>query len=157
VPEAGSGMTVDACDDMYITPPPEGAAMLCGVEFDQPPPGYLVCQRGFEIYTAGQSEDLQLCLADIGVAEACEEEPVLLCIEGMYLAACERPSIIDLCDGFATDCDPDPFDAAQCKVDLNPFGDDGLIELTDCINAAAPELSCQDAYDQCFYDVVTSA
>ena len=156
VDATGTGVAVSACDDMNITPPPQGQSMLCGQNFDQPPPGYLVCQRGFSIYTAGQAEDLQACLAQIGVQDACTDELVIACVDQMYNAACTQQDVIDFCNGIATSCNPDPFDAGTCASDLNPFGQAGLSDITDCINNADPGLTCQEAYDQCFQTVASA-
>jgi hypothetical protein len=156
VDATGTGVSVSACDDMNITPPPQGQSMLCGQNYDQPPPGYLVCQLGFGIYTAGQAEDLAACLAQIGVEDACTEELVVACVDQTYNDACTQQDVIDYCDGIATTCEPDPFDAGQCASDLNPFGQAGLSEINDCINNADPNLTCQEAYDLCFQTVASA-
>jgi hypothetical protein len=157
VSATGTGVTTAACEDMNITPPPNGQSMLCvAPDYDQPPPGYLVCNRGFEIYTAGQAEDLQACLAQIGVQDACDEALVLACIDQMYNDGCIQADVVTYCTGIATACDPDPFDADQCAADLNPFGEAGLAELTTCFNDADPTLTCQQAYDTCFTTVASA-
>jgi len=158
VDATGSGMTVAACDQMNITPETHGGAATGCVapNYDQDPPGYLVCVRGFEIYNDGQVEDLQACLASIGVQDACDEALATGCVDQMYNDACPRQEIVDACNTMQAQCDPDPFDAAQCAGDLNPFSDAGLTELTDCINNADPGLTCQEAYDLCFQTVASA-
>ena len=158
VDSTGSGVTVTACDQMNITPETHGGAATGCVapNYDQDPPGYLICVRGFEIYTDGQAEDLQGCLGLIGVQDACDAVLATACVEQMYVDACPRQEIVDTCNSIQATCDPDPFDAVQCAGDLNPFSDAGLTEMTDCINGQPVEMSCQDAYDACFQTVASA-
>jgi hypothetical protein len=157
VDATGSGVTAAACDEMNITPVAHGGqAMGCGPNYDEDGPGYVVCVRGFEIYTAGQAEDLQACLALIGVEDTCDEAVATACVEQMYNDACPRQDIVDACAGIQTQCGADPFDAEQCAADLNPFSDAGLDEMTACINSQPVEMSCQDAYDACIQTVASA-
>ena len=60
-----------------------------------------------------------------------------------------------LCGEIKTTCVGDPFNADTCAKDLNPFSDAGLKELSDCINATDPAISCQAAFDACYNEVLT--
>lgn len=155
VGEKGDGLLAD-CDDLNITPVSHGgaASSSCGAGLNEDPPGYGLCTRGFEIFNPGAATTLVKCLATIGVQDECKTDPLQLCVEKMYDDECAVPSIKASCEGIAAAC-PNPFDAAKCTTDLNPFSDTGTKELADCINAADPKLTCQQAYDDCYTQLLT--
>lgn len=153
VGETGAGVVAD-CDKLNITPPSHGgASKLCGDAFDQDPPGYGLCTRGFEIFTAGASTVLVKCLATIGVQDACKEPPLDTCIDTMYDALCESADIKAACGDIKTSCAADAFDDVQCAKDLNPLSETGVMQFGKCMNDADPALNCQGAYDSCYGQV----
>lgn len=146
----GTGTSIEACNELAITPPSWGGeATYCGPNYDEEPSGFLLCRLAFAIYAPGQAENLQHCLAHIDAQRACDDAPVAYCLARMYSTACPRPEIAEACEGYASDCNLDPFDAELCAAQLNPFGDEGLALLGDCINEVDPSLGCQQAYDLC--------
>ncbi len=150
VGETGEGVVAD-CDKLNITPPSHGgASKLCGDAFDQDPPGYGLCTRGFELFTAGASSELVKCLATIGVQDACNLPPLDACIDTMYDALCESADIKAACADIKDSCAGDPLDDVQCAKDLNPLSEDGVIQFGKCMNDADPNLNCQGAYDSCY-------
>lgn len=156
VGETGHGVVAD-CDNLNITPVSHGgaAASKCGPNFNEEPPGYGLCTNGFTIFNAGAATTLVECLALIGVQDECKTEPLQACIDKVYDDECEITSIKDDCQGFKAACGADPFDAAQCASDLNPFSDTGTKLLSECINATDVSVSCQKAYDDCYTQVFT--
>jgi hypothetical protein len=154
--ETGKGVLAD-CDGLNITPVSHGGAAhsSCGATLDQDPPGYGLCTRGFTLFNPGAATTLVECLATIGVQDECNTEPLQVCIDKMFKEECDIASIATACEGIKSTCGADPFDAAKCAVDLNPFSDAGLNELSDCINATDPAVSCQKAYDDCYTQVFT--
>ena len=156
VGKTGDGLLID-CDDLNITPVSHGgaAASKCGPNVNEEPPGYGLCTRGFTIFNQGAATTLVKCLATIGVQDECKTDPLQVCVDQVYADQCEVVSIKESCEGFKTACGTDPFDAAQCAKDLNPFSDAGTKEIADCMNTAAPALTCQQAYDGCYTSVLT--
>lgn len=151
--ETGSAVIAD-CEKLNIAPG-SGAGSICGPKFDQPAPGYGLCKSSFDLFNPGAETNLVDCLAKIGVQDACKTEPLQACIDSMYAAECVIPSIATSCNEIKTACGADPFDAANCALDLNPFSDAGLKALSDCINNADPALNCQQAYDGCYTELLT--
>ncbi|MFO0759788.1 MAG: hypothetical protein U0359_25090 [Byssovorax sp.] len=149
--------TVADCDTMNITPKTHGggAAVSCGPNLDQEPPGYLACVHAFSVFTTGAASDLQDCLALIGVEDECTDEKWQACIDAMFKDACPSQDIDDACAAIGTTCGADPFDVAQCSGDLAPFNNDGLKLFQDCFNAHDMD-PCQMAYDTCFTEVLTA-
>jgi hypothetical protein len=156
----GSGKTVASCEDMPITPAPNGAAISnCGATMNEAPPGYGLCKRGFEIYTQGAASTLQSCLNKIGVqpADACNMNHVTACIGDMYKAVCASQAAANACEAIATQiCGKDPFDTTGCLLDVNPFNDVTLQDLANCISATDPnQVTCQQAYNDCFAQIAS--
>lgn len=156
VPETGVGVVAD-CNNLNITPKSGGgaASSSCGDTLDQDPPGYGLCQRGFNIFNAGAATNLVACLGTIGVQDQCNIPPLQVCIDKMFVEECVIASIGTLCGEIKTTCVGDPFNTDTCAKDLNPFSDAGLKELSDCINATDPAISCQAAFDACYNEVLT--
>lgn len=153
VGETGTSVIAD-CEKLNIAPA-SGASSSCGMNLDEPPPGYGLCKRGFDLFNPGATSTLVECLATIGVQDECKTDPLQACIDKMFADECVIPSIATSCDSIKTTCGADPFDAAKCATDLNPFSDAGLTELSTCINKADPALTCQAAYDGCYTEVFT--
>lgn len=154
--ETGTGKTAASCDEMNITPAPNGpASSSCGEGLNEPPPGYGACIHGFSIYTAGSAENFQACLSEIGVepANACDIDLVAECVGKVYEEACENAYANEVCDTIAEVCGADTFNAGTCKADLVPFSKAGVDTLVECVNAQPQEVSCQDAYNTCFDEV----
>jgi hypothetical protein len=149
--------TVVDCDNMNITPKTHGggAAVACGDNLDQEPPGYLVCVHAFTIFTTGAASDLQDCLALIGVEDQCTDSKWQACIDAMYADVCASQDIANACADIANACGADPFDTTQCANDLNPFSNKGLTLFQDCFNGL-PNEPCQSAYDTCVTEVLTA-
>jgi len=157
-PDDNEGKTVSSCEDMNITPKPNGPALsVCGPSADEAPPGYGVCKRGFEIYTPGAAATLQGCLEKITVepANACDINKVTACVGDMYKAVCAMQAATDACNAIATQiCPGEAFDTQGCLLEVNPFNDKALQDLANCISAADPnQVTCQQAYDDCFADI----
>ena len=144
----GTGQTAGACDEMNIAPA-QGATQ-CGAEGG---PGYRTCGRGFVIFNPGQAEYLYSCLSTIGVQNACDVPPVQDCITKMYETACASTEIPAACESMSMQCGG--LDVATCTTDLNPFSAAGLQEIVDCINNSDPNLTCQEAYDACYPQVMS--
>jgi len=151
----GTGVDVAACNMMNITPASAGgpASSICGATADQDPPGYQTCLDGFDVYTKGSFENLQACLAEIGVepANACDEQQKFDCIDKVYNEACPRAEIDTLCEDFETGCANvgQTFDIVKCSIDLAPLSNLGLDDYEACVNGAPPEETCQQAHDAC--------
>lgn len=141
----GTGETAEMCEELAIAP---AAAGLC--EDGWEPLGYAACHRSFEIWEGGFAEELAACLATIPAEDACLEDPVLACVENLYVDTCEITYIEDTCQSWAATCSEygESLDATQCYADLTPFNDTGLTELTDCMNEI--DAPCQQRYDTCF-------
>jgi hypothetical protein len=131
------------------------ASSSCGPGLNEDPPGYGVCTRGFKLFNPGAATTLVECLATIGVQDACKSAPLQVCVDKMFDDQCEIASIKTSCEGIKTACGVDPFDAAKCAKELNPFSDAGTMEIADCMNAAPMALTCQQAYDGCYTEVLT--
>lgn len=153
VGEDGENVVSD-CNKLNITPPSQGGgSKLCGPNFDENPPGYQLCTRGFEIFTAGASSVLVKCLATIGVQDACNQPPLDACIDTMYDALCVSEAIKTACGDIKESCGADPLDAVQCGKDLNPLSETGVMMFGKCMNDADPTLNCQQAYDTCYGEI----
>jgi hypothetical protein len=155
----GSGLDVKSCDNMNITPVPQGsAAKICepngGTAGSDPPPGYAVCQHGFEVFNGGPAENLQKCLGNIGVepANACDPKQVQACVNKMYEATCSVESVTKYCEDNAKLCESvgQTLNAAQCAYELKPFNSVTIGKYEECFNNADPNLSCQQAHDDCY-------
>lgn len=161
-PEDGNGETVDACDDMNITPScvDGGVASVCnsgGTLFY--PEGWRTCHRAFDIFHAGAIGVLVACLDEIGVnPEACESAPVEACITGMYDASCDtNTEANDACDDVNQGCveaGDDNFDLAGCRSALKPFSTGGVDEYITCQNDHLAD-ACADIHGICLGEVVT--
>jgi hypothetical protein len=152
VGESGSGSVLD-CDEMNIAPA-QGAASICGPSKNEPPIGYAVCNRGFTIFTIGAATYLQQCLSLIGVQDECELSPVQNCIDDTFAVACDDQRIALTCQDISSQCGGG-FDTARCTSDLRAFSDSGLTELESCISVIDPTLTCQQAFDACYEQVLT--
>jgi len=144
---------------MNITPAPKGAAAsICqpdgGTAGSDPPPGYLYCQHGFSIFTAGSAEALQACLSMISVvpAEACNPKIASACIDEMYKAACSTVETDTLCKDTETQCGmiQEMFDGAGCAYQLKTFNDTALKAYVTCFNDKVMTMACQDAHNACY-------
>ena len=142
------------CELLNIAPA-SGASSSCGPNLDEPPPGYGLCKRGFDLFNPGAVTNLVGCLAKIGVQDECKTDPLQACVDSMFTQECLIASIATSCDQIKMTCAPDPFDAAKCSGDLNPFSDAGLNELASCMNTADVTLTCQAAYDGCYTEIFT--
>ncbi|MCP5039379.1 MAG: hypothetical protein GY944_00030, partial [bacterium] len=111
------------------------------------------CSRSFEIWETGFAEALAECVSHIPTEQACEEQPVIDCVENLYMDTCEVPYIEDTCQSWADTCAEtgDSLDAEQCYADVTPFSDEGILLLTDCMNVT--EGACQERLDLCFDEV----
>jgi hypothetical protein len=156
VGETGKAVIAD-CDALNITPSTHGggAAVDCGDNLDQEPPGYGLCVHYFDVFNTGAMTTLVDCLATIGVQDECKIDPVQACVDSTYAAECTVDSIKAACDGVKTTCGADPFDADTCAKDLNPFSEAGVQAVEDCINNTDPSVSCQKAYDDCYTTVIS--
>lgn len=148
--ESGAGLVTD-CDHLLITPVTYGgpAPANCGPTHDQAGSGYLNCLRSFTIFNRGASTNLVHCLGTIPTAAACDEAPVMACLDAMFAAECVIPSIGPECEAIRTSCGTDPFDATACARELNVFSDAGLAEMNSCLRNSDPSVPCQSAYDSC--------
>lgn len=153
VGEDGKAVVAD-CELLNIAPA-SGASSSCGPNLNEPPPGYGLCKRAFDLFNPGAASNLVACLGTIGVQDECKTDPLQACVDSMFKQECVIATIATSCDGIKTTCGADPFDAAKCATDLNPFSDMGLTELSDCINKTDPAISCQAAYDACYDQVLT--
>jgi hypothetical protein len=153
VGESGSAVIAD-CEKLNIAPA-SGASSSCGPNLNEPPPGYGLCKRGFEIFNAGATTSLVACLATIGVQDECKTDPLQTCVDKTYADECVIASIGTTCDGIKTACGADPFNSDICAKDLNPFSDAGLTEIETCFNGTDPAVPCQKAYDDCYTQVLT--
>ena len=148
----GTGKTAAACDQLNISPT-QGATQQCGPTMDQDPPGYTACGRAYAIFIAGSAEYFTDCLATIEVGMACDAALAQACLTDTIDATCDAQEIADACALLETQCGS-PIEQAQCAHDLRPINNAGLTELTDCINTADPQLTCQEAFDQCYGTVM---
>jgi hypothetical protein len=160
----GTGQTAAICDTMEITPSSAGgpAASNCdrcgGTGGIEAPPGYVLCLAAFELFTAGAAESVQACFNNINGAPAyaCDLVPVADCVRRMYNEACPNQAAADTCQLIHdTLCVMnEPFDVTACTEDMNPFNDDALQHVANCI-AYSTEPDCRTAYTVCF-DQITS-
>lgn len=158
----GTGLDKNSCDNMNITPTSAGgpAASICepdgGTAGSDPPPGYGVCQHGFDVFNPGPAENLQKCLGNIGVepANACDPAQVQDCVNTMYEATCAVDSVTKYCEDNAKLCETagQTLNAAQCAYELKPFNPTTITAYEDCFNNADPALTCQQAHDQCYLE-----
>lgn len=156
----GTGLDKKSCDNMNITPASAGgaASSICepngGTAGTDPPPGYAVCQHGFDVFNPGPAENLQKCLALIGVepANACDPAQVQDCVNKMYEATCAVDAVTKYCEDNAKLCEGagQTLDAAQCAYELKPFNQTTITNYEDCFNNADPALTCQQAHDDCY-------
>lgn len=146
--------TVDSCEELNIAPS-QGATTQCGPNKNELPPGYNLCLRAYTLFTNGSADELQSCLALIGVEDECNDVPVRDCVDQMFADACDVPEIADNCKSIADQCPGEAFDLAQCTDDLRPFSNDGLTEILNCFSKSDPNLSCQQAYNDCYDQVFT--
>jgi hypothetical protein len=146
--------TVSRCEELNIAPS-QGATKQCGVNKDELPPGYNLCLRGYSLFTNGSADELQSCLALIGVQNECDIPPVQDCVDQMFADACVAPEVADNCQSIATKCAGEAFDVTKCADDLRPFSNDGLTEILNCFSVSDPKLTCQQAYDSCYDQVFT--
>ena len=153
VGETGTAAIAE-CDKLNIAPA-SGASSSCGPNMNEAPPGYGLCKRGFDLFNPGAVTSLVDCLATIGVESECKTDPLQTCVDKMFKDECVIASIGASCDVIKTTCGADPFDAAKCATDLNPFSDKGLAEVSDCINTTDKAVACQKAYDDCYTQVLT--
>ncbi|MGK4001292.1 hypothetical protein WMF31_01605 [Sorangium sp. So ce1036] len=153
VPEWDGDLTVEACDELNISPA-QGATRQCGDTRDEDPIGYRLCTRGFAIFGPGHAADLVDCLSDIGVQDACDQAPAEACLNRMYANACTGQAAAT-CDAIVVGCNSQPFDVDQCERQLNPLSDAGVDELVGCINETDLNVSCQQAYDDCYRYVMS--
>lgn len=144
----GTGQTAEMCEDLAISPDNFG---VCGDGLTAL--GYAACSRSFEIWEGGFAEALAECLSYIPAENACDEQPVLDCLDEVYIETCEVPYIEQTCASWADTCSEtgETLDEALCYGELTPFSDDGLDELTDCMNEI--DDTCQVRYDTCFVEV----
>lgn len=145
----GTGETMAMCDELAISPENFG---VCEDGFTAL--GYAACARSFEIWEDGFAEAFAECLSYIPAEQACEEQPVLDCVDSLYTETCEMPFIQDSCQYWADTCaegGDDTLDVAQCYSDITPFNDDGILQLTDCMNVV--DGTCGERYDYCFEEV----
>jgi hypothetical protein len=151
----GLGVVAD-CEELNIAPA-QGATKQCGPNKDELPPGYNLCVRGYTLFTTGTADELQECLAQIGVQNECDIEPVTVCVDQIFADACDTQEIADNCKGIAAQCPAgEAFNVAQCTDQLRPFSNAGLQELINCFNDTDPnQVTCQQAYDGCYDQVFT--
>jgi hypothetical protein len=145
---------------MNITPSSAGgsASSICedsgGTAGNKPPPGYAVCQHGFEVFNPGPAEHLQKCLGEIGVepANACDPKQVQTCVNEMYEATCEVEAVTQYCQNNAKACQDagQTLNAANCAYELKPFNEATIAKYEDCFNNADPNFTCQEAHDDCY-------
>lgn len=151
----GVGVVAD-CEDLNIAPA-QGATKQCGPDKNELPPGYNLCVRGYTLFTTGTADELQECLAQVGVQNQCDIEPVTTCVDQIFADACDTQEIADNCSSIAEQCPVgEAFDVAQCTDQLRPFSNAGLQELINCFNGTDPnKVTCQQAYDGCYDQVFT--
>jgi len=144
----GTGETEAICETLAIAP---NSAGICSDGFNAL--GYDACVHSFEIWEGGFAEALTECLSYIPAEDACDEQLVLDCVADLYIETCDVPFIEQSCQSWSNTCSEggDSLDAAQCYSDITPFNDDGILQLTDCMNAT--DGTCQEAYDYCFEEV----
>jgi hypothetical protein len=140
----GTGVAVTSCELLPDDPtcPEVGAGNRAA------------CKRAFELFNAGQTEDLVSCLTNQPTDKLCSSDQVTECLGEMYDEACTMPYVEQVCDSWAQACGDsgEVLDAIQCKWDLNPFSDAGLTELASCMNTHPGD--CQSRYDDCLVKVV---
>ncbi|WP_437283728.1 hypothetical protein WME90_41280 [Sorangium sp. So ce375] len=150
--EASDGnLTVDDCEDLNIAPA-QGATSQCGPNRNEEPSGYALCKRGFAIFAPGHAADLVDCLSDIGVQNACDEDPPQQCVSRIYLNACPDQAVA-ICNVISGSCDAGTFDAASCAKDMNPINTATQEDVVECMNNNL-DVTCQQAYDTCFGEVL---
>lgn len=157
-----TGLDAKSCDNMNITPFSAGgpAMSICdasgGTAGRDPPPGYAACQRGFEIFNQGPAENLQRCLGAIGVEPpiACDPRRVQRCMNEMYDSTCAGAQVTKYCNDNARECKStgQTFDAVKCAYELKPFNAKTISAYEACFNNADPNLTCQQAHDNCYID-----
>ncbi|WP_437555604.1 hypothetical protein WME97_42675 [Sorangium sp. So ce367] len=150
--EASDGnLTVAACDELNISPA-QGATSQCGANRDEDPIGYGLCKHGFAVFSSGHAADLVDCLSDIGVERACDVDPVQACMNRTYANACPHQAD-EICDTISDFCDAGTFDTAKCAAQMNPLNRDAADDLVACMNDN-PNVSCQEAYDACYEEIM---
>jgi hypothetical protein len=153
VSSMGEGSAAD-CELLNIAPS-QGAPEACFLD-KLPPYGYEICVHAYDVYTTGAADDLQLCLAEIGVEDACTDPPVAVndCVAAMYQHACDDPAIADNCESLAGTCATnETFDSIKCNEELRPLNNSALQQLLNCFDAAS-QVACQKAYDDCYDQLV---
>jgi hypothetical protein len=161
VGEQGTGKDKTSCDAMSITPssvPGGTAASVCGPNMNAPPPGYPVCQHGFDVLTPGVAEDLQSCLSNIGgdATNACDTTQVTACVSGSLKDACDRPEAMTRCEDTSQLCKTGTLNVALCASNLRALNDATLDEYTQCMQSGVDTKDCQVAHDDC-YDMLLSS
>lgn len=145
---------------MAITPISAGgtAASTCGPAMTGAPPGYPVCQHGFDILTAGVAEDLQGCLAKIpgDKTNACDAKQVSTCLNGALGGACDRAEIATFCDDTAKLCKTGALNLAVCASNLKALNDTALNEYTACMTTGVDTKACDVAHDDCYSMIISS-
>jgi hypothetical protein len=156
----GSGKDKTSCDAMAITPTSAGgtAASTCGPAMNGAPPGYAVCQHGFDVLTAGLAEELQGCLAKIpgDKTNACDAKQVSTCLSGSLGSACDRAEIATFCDDTAKLCKTGSLNLAVCSSNLRALNDAALDEYTLCMQTGVDSKDCQLAHDDCYSMILSS-
>lgn len=147
----GHATTAARCDELWFAP---GHVGLCDDGYAAM--GYDACLMVYEMWNAGHAEELADCLdATTDPYDMCAPEPLGDCVAEVYANACESEYIADNCGYWNDLCveSEDVLDVSQCTADLQPFSDDGLYELSDCMNGI--EGTCQERYDLCFEGMTT--
>jgi hypothetical protein len=144
----GTGETSAVCDDLAISLSNAG---MCQDGFS--PLGYAACNHAFEIWEPGFAEELAFCLSYIPTEDACDEQPVIDCVQELYTDSCDVPFIEDTCQYWADTCSDagETLDVDQCSSDMTPFSDEGILRVSDCMNET--DGTCQERYDYCFEEV----
>jgi hypothetical protein len=72
----------------------------------------------------------------------------------MYDSTCAVAQITKYCNDTALMCKSagQTFDAAKCAYELKPFNATTISAYEACFNTADPNLTCQQAHDNCFID-----
>jgi hypothetical protein len=122
------------------------------------PPGYAVCQHGFDVLTPGVAEDLQGCLSMIGgdATNACDTKQVSACASGALQGACDRPEATTRCEATSMLCKTGALNLALCASNLRALNDATLDEYTQCMESGVETKDCQVAHDDC-YDMLLSS
>jgi hypothetical protein len=158
--EQGTGKDKTSCDSMSITPTSAGgtAASVCGPTMNAAPPGYPVCQHGFDVLTPGVAEDLQSCLSTIGgdATNACDTKQVSACVSGSLNDACDRLEATARCEETSQLCKTGTLNLALCASNLRALNDATLDEYTQCMLTGVETKDCQAAHDDCYAMLLSS-